>query len=429
MKILSIDPFGDALDLMLRAKECGHQVKMALGPDKHYSLVGKGLVDRVFDYKPQLHWADLIFLCDNTRHLDHLDAFRREYPKTLIFGPTKGTASWETDRLTGMEILKKHGIEIPSCKQFSSYAEAVAYVKKKDARLVCKPCGDADKALSYCSKSPEDMLFMLDKWHRSGQLKAKFILQDFVPGIEFAVSAYVGPLGFAGGWFENFEHKKLMTGDKGPATGEMGTTILCTDKSKLANKVLRPLEDAIVKAGYTGCIDVNCIIDDKGHPWPLEFTNRPGYPALAIETALFPEDPVQWMYDLLAEGATPKFTKNQVSLGVSMCLPPFPYPNTPVMPAIGMPIFGMTSSNRKHLHPYHIQKSTVPATEWMSAAEYTLVVTGMAETVSGAAKKAYKTIDQLNIPGSPLYRIDIGKPQQKQLPELHAKGYALAWNY
>ncbi len=429
MKILFVDPFGDALDLAIRAKACGHDVKYALGPTDRYRLIGKGLVNVVYDFKPHLSWAEFTFLADNTKYLDQIDTFRREHPESIVFGPTKETAGWETNRLAGMKVLEQHDIPVPPCKQFSSYGEAVAYVKKRDTRLVCKPCGDADKALSYCSKSPEDLLFMLDYWRKKGLLKDQFILQDFIPGIEFAVSAWCGPYGFEGGWWENFEHKKLMAGEIGPATGEMGTTILCTDKSKLANKVLKPLEKACVDAGFSGCIDVNCIIDEKGKPWPLEFTNRPGYPALAIETPLYPEDPVQWMYELATGWSAPSFTKDKCSLGVVMALPPFPYGSAPMDIAHGMPVFGMTGHNEKHLHAFQVQKSNVPGAEWMSAGEYVLTVTGVSEKVSGAAENAYRRLKQLNIPGSSMYRNDIGKSQADTIPKLQSQGFALSWSY
>jgi phosphoribosylamine-glycine ligase len=97
--------------------------------------------------------------------------------------------------------------------------------------------------------------------------------------------------------------------------------------------------------------------------------------------------------------------------------------------AQGNPIFGMTSSNRKYLHPFQIQKSTHPGTEWMTAGEYALVVTGVSERVSGAMENAYRRVKQLTIPGSPLYRNDIGRSQAEHLPKLQKMGYAMSWRY
>src|ERR1017187_4111784 len=128
-------------------------------------------------------------------------------------------------------------------------------------RYVSKPSGDADKALSYVSKGPADMIFMLQNWKLLGKNKAPFLLQEFTAGIEFAVGGWFGKNGFSQFFLENFEHKKLMNGEIGVNTGEMGTAMkYCTaEESLLAREVLLPLEGALFRAGYTGYIDVSVI--------------------------------------------------------------------------------------------------------------------------------------------------------------------------
>jgi hypothetical protein len=91
-----------------------------------------------------------------------------------------------------------------------------------------------------------------------------------------AVSGWFGPAGWTVGWEENWEFKKLlMNGDLGVTTGEQGTVLRFVKKSKLADEVLLPLTPQLKKMGYCGNVDVNCIIDDHGCPWSLEFTMRP----------------------------------------------------------------------------------------------------------------------------------------------------------
>jgi phosphoribosylamine--glycine ligase len=417
------------LDLALRAQEAKHEVVYYINPNEcHYHLVGKGLVKRTSDFKPWLTWADMTVLAGNDKYLKVIDRFRAEHPEKVIFGSNQVGASWELDRLVGMRVLESHGIKCPPTKLCHSYEEAVAYVKKRDdARLVSKPCGDADKSLSYCSKGPEDMLFMLSKWHKAGKIKDAFVLQDFIPGVEFAVGGFVGRDGFAGGWEENFEHKKLMPGEIGTTTGEMGTVLMFTKFSKLANQVLKPLEDELVKIGFLGDIDVNCIIDEHGTPWPLEFTTRFGYPALQIQLALMDGDPVTWMYDLANKGTKPEFKQDTISLGIAMALAPFPYEPAPLEMVTDFPIYGVTSFNKMKIHPYHLQKGR--DTEWATAGQYALVVTGTSDTVTGAKENAMRTLKQLNIPGDVLYRNDIGDKLSKFIPELQRHGYAKSFKY
>ena len=173
MKVLIVDPYGDCLDLAMRALDAGHAVVHYVSDsDKKYALVGEGLTDPVRDFKPHVRDADLIFLADNTKWLHFFDGVRAEYPNKAVFGPTWATAQWEQDRLLGMKVLEAHGIECPPTRTFNTADEAIKYVRKHDGRLVCKPCGDADKALSYVSKAPEDMEYMLKKWDSCGKIRS-----------------------------------------------------------------------------------------------------------------------------------------------------------------------------------------------------------------------------------------------------------------
>src|ERR1017187_104057 len=216
MRFLAIDGDGDALDVSLRAKQFGHDVKHFIRDEPRTCHTGIGFVEVVREYRPWMEWADLIFLAGNDKYLKEMDSFRELRPKALIVGPTQETAAWELDRTKGFEICKKLGIATPPYKEFRDYDSAIAYVKKRDSRLVSKPFGDADKALTYCAGSVEpvqDMIFMLEKWKKQQKLKGSFILQDFIEGIEMAADGWFGPHGFDLGWSESFEFKNLMPGN------------------------------------------------------------------------------------------------------------------------------------------------------------------------------------------------------------------------
>jgi len=65
----------------------------------------------------------------------------------------------------------------------------------------------------------------------------------------------------------------------------------------------------------------------------------------------------------------------------------------------------------------------------VTAGDYVLIATGDGETVDASAKAAYNVLDTLEVPNSPMYRNDIGKRLEKQLPKLHKLGYATEFNY
>lgn len=433
MKILVIDTWGESvLDWIIRCQLDGHDVRWFIGDAK--CPAGKGLVEMVDDWKKWTRWADLIFLTDNMKYLKEIDAIRGQDGVGVVVGPTWDTAQWEIDRTLGMKVLEKHGIRVPAYKEFSDYDAAIAYVKKENRPFVSKPCGnETDKSLSYVAKSGADLVYMLERWKRSQKLKGKFILQEKIDGIEMGVGGWFGPHGFNRGWEENFEHKKLMNGDLGVATGEQGTVMRFVRRSKLADKMLKPLIPTLLRMGYVGCIDVNCIIDEKGEAWPLEFTNRPGWPSFNIQQAITDGDHAEWMLALAKGHDARAFVLDEIALGVVLSIPDYPYSRLTKKEVSGVPIYGLTPRVLPNVHPCQIMAGEAPCEvggkiverpAWVTAGDYVMVVTGTGSTVKEAQSRAYRALKTIEIPNSPMYRTDIGSRLKTQLPKLQAKGYS-----
>lgn len=437
MKVLFIDQDGELTDLVWRAVHDGHDVRRFVKDTPHTSKVGQGMGKVVREYRPFVPWADIIILAQNNAYIREADAWRKD--GRMVIGATQESAAWEIDRMKGQKIFEKHGMNILPFKMFSDYDKAIEYVKKEDKRFVSKPAGDnPDKALSYVSKSPEDMVFMLERWKKLGKLKPPFMLQDFVPGIEMAVAGWFGPGGFNKGWEENWEFKKLMNDDLGVATGEQGTVMRYVARSHLANKVLKPLEDAIARTGHVGDIDVNCIIDEKGTPWPLEFTCRFGYPACNIQLALMQGDSIEWLYEL-AEGTDARNrVLDTVAVGVVLSIPDYPYSRLTGKQVEGIPIYHVPLEPTPEYHPCQVSMGQAPVKKngiissqpcLVTAGDYVMVVTGTGETVSKAKKAAYSALKKVEIPNSPMYRTDISNRLKKQIPLLQKMGYATGMSY
>jgi phosphoribosylamine--glycine ligase len=207
--------------------------------------------------------------------------------------------------------------------------------------------------------------------------------------------------------------------------------------SKLADKVLRPLEDRLVSLGYVGNVDVNCIVDGEGgQPWPLEFTVRFGYPAINIELALH-SDPVEFLAGLAA-GKPPRSRRlNEVAVGVVMALPPYPYREEP-QATVGVPIWNVSPGIEDNLHlcmaqvgegplvsEGRVEKRPVLAT----AGGYVLVSVGTGESVVEAKNEAYRVLHRLDLPSDQFYRNDIGERLRFQLGKLQENGFAVGMNY
>jgi phosphoribosylamine--glycine ligase len=439
MKLLVIDDDRPEVDFVWRMQKAGHDVRWYVRHTDRKALVGKGMVERIPDFKPWLRWADLIVLTSNTIYVRELDNFRRSYPQAVIVGATQDAAAWELDRTLGQSIFEKHGIAVPSYREFTNYDDAIAYVKKEGRAFVSKPCGDEpDKSLSYVAKSPADLVYMLERWKKAKRHKGSFILQEKVDGCEMAVGGWFGPGGFNEGRLENWEFKKMLAGDLGVATGEQGTVMRYVKRSKLAKMVLEPMADALAATGYVGYVDVNCIIDEAGTPWPLEFTMRFGYPTLNIQRSLHEGDDAEWLHALATGQDMPHLIFDKVAVGVVVSIGDFPFSHQTGKEVIGVPVYGLTPGVLEKVSPLEMMVGEAPqdiagevvtAPCLVTAGDYVLTVTGTGDTVRQAREVAYRALNRIKIPNSPGWRIDIGRRLRDEIPKVQSLGFADRMEY
>jgi phosphoribosylamine--glycine ligase len=333
-----------------------------------------------------------------------------------------------------MKILEKHGIECAPYQTFKTMAEAEKHVRKTEERYVFKTLGDnEDKSLTYVSKSPADLIAWMK---RTPPPKGEVMLQTFIEGIEMGVSRFMGSKGWIGPYNESFEHKKLMSSNYGPNTGEMGTIAYFTPTSKLGNDTLGKLERALVEMNHRGDTALGFIIDEKGKPWPTEWTCRLGWPIANMMLGATKGDPVEWMRDAIRGKDTTSF-----STDIGCCLvlahADFPHGNADKKQTTGVPIYGITKGTMQHVHPQAVKVMELPDMKdgkvverpmWATAGDYVAVVTGYGASVSQASKRAYGTVKKLHV-ANPIVRDDVGEGLEEQLPKLHALGYAEHCHY
>lgn len=436
--LLEMEDAGCGLPFALACIKAGHAVRYFLRPENN-QRIGEGFkgLERIKNWVPSASsWAELVVMTGNDEYLPKLDAIRKR--GVAVFAPTAASAALEVKRELGMKAFEKAGIEVPPYQTFKSLDEAEAHVRKKPDRYVFKTLGsEEDKSLSYCGKSPADMVARLQRWKTLGlNPKGPVMLQTFIPGIEIGVSRWMGKDGFVGPYNENFEHKKLLSGNCGPNCGEAGTIQKYTDKSLLGDMVLAPLEKALMALGHLGDVDVNCIVDEKGKPWPLEFTMRWGWPAFNIMLATHKGDPAQWMLDA-CEGEDTMEVDYSIACGIVLAQPDYPYSKATKAETLDIPIYGPSSGNRKFVHPQSVKMAKLPAMQgeqitekrmWATCGDYVAVVTGKGKSVAQACERAYKVVKEIEIPDM-MYRDDIGEKLETELPELQKHGFATEFTY
>lgn len=442
MKVLIIDTDITGVALACWCVKAGHEVKLMQrkGNSGEEYPAGRGIKgienvapSDVFWGRSLLNWADLIVMTSNNFYLSNLEPYRaRGYP---IFGPSEASTKLEIDRLLGMKVLEEHGIECPPYIEFPNLDKAIAHILANPHGWAFKCNGDeVDKSTSYVSKDPNDLIARLERWKKNGKKFGQVVLQELVEGIEVGVTRWLGPKGWVGPYNLNFEHKKFMNGEKGPNTGEMGTICQYSNKDKLGRKVLDPLKDYLMECGHIGAVDVNCIVDKRGKPWPLEFTMRLGWPCFNIQMATHLGDPVEWMVSLINGGDALR-VDYRVACGVLIAQPDFPYCHYGIKKTDGFPIWGIGPDwvDKRFVAPQEMRMGEHPIikngritreTGWCTAGDYLMIVTGLGHSVNAAKTQAYHRVDQIKVPDG-MHRTDIGDKVIKWLPQLHTLGYAL----
>ena len=439
-KILIIDSDGVGLSFAWRCAQAGHEVKWFLADKPSISKeTGDGYkgIEKVANWVAHVKWADLIFPTSNDMFIERLAFFKAK--GAPVFAPSPQSAELEINRKIGLDVCESVGLHVAPYKTFKTMEEAKKHVLKTSARYVFKTMGDNEnKALTYCSKNPADMIGWMDRMIRLKQQPVgDVMLQDFVEGgTEFGVSRWLGSKGFVGPWNESFEHKKLMPGNYGCNTGEMGTIAAFVNESKIGEETLAKLEKELLKRGHSGDVALGFMIDPKGTPWVLEWTCRPGWPIFNMMLGATEGDPVQWMIDALNGKDTTTFKKD-VGCCLVLAHGDFPHGNATKKEVSGVPVYGVTKGNKKHLHPQSIKIDVMPDMDgnkmverpiWNTSGDYVLVVTGYGKDVKQSAERAYKTAKQLHVSDMVL-RDDIGEGMEEQLPLLHKHGYATHFEF
>ncbi len=223
MKFLFVTREALSVDLAWQLKKEGHEVNFFV-QDASEKDVGDGFVQKVDQWEPQKDWADVIIF-DDIGFAATAEKLRAE--GKFVVGGTAYTDRLEDDREFGQEELKRAGVPILPSWNFTSFDEAIAFIKLNPDRYVIKPSGKAqnEKELLFVGQEEDgkDVEQVLEHYKKKWSSKIKvFLLQKYAQGVEIAVGAFFNGTDFVEPVNVNFEHKRLFPNDIGPSTGEMG---------------------------------------------------------------------------------------------------------------------------------------------------------------------------------------------------------------
>ena len=401
----------------------GHEVKYYIH-NEGAKDIADGFVPKTDNWEKEAEWADVIIFDDVLGFGGHAQKLRAQGKR--VIGGSEYTDRLEDDRTFGQQEMKKAGINIIPFEEFTSFDDAITFVKANPNRYVIKPSGEAQniKRLLFVGEEEDgqDVIQVLEAYKKSWSRQIKvFQLQKRVTGVEIAVGAFFNGSEFAYPININFEHKKLFPGNIGPATGEMGTSMYWSGSNKIFNATLAKMEAKLREEKYVGYIDINCIVNASGI-YPLEFTSRFGYPTINIQQEGIMM-PMSEFFFGLAEGTLREFkTKKGFQVGVRIVVPPYPFHDPQTFEAYSHnAAILFKKPNFDGIHIVDVKRNNG---DWLIAGDtgVVLVVAGAGQTLKQAQAQAYNRLSNIMIPNM-YYRTDIGDRWYEDSDKLHTWGY------
>ncbi len=425
-KFLIVSKEASGSDIAYQLKKEGNSVKLFIQDDSEGDVLDN-VVEKVSDWESEKSWADII-LFDFVGFGFRQNELRQQGFK-VIGGSYLGD-QLELDRNFALQYFAKMNVKIPQTEEFNSFVSAKRFLKDQKKRFVIKFAGNAgdEKGLLYVAQTDDntDLIQLMDlynkKWN-TGWGEPKFVLQEVIEGVEVAVTALFDGEKFVMPVYMNFENKRLLTGDLGVFTGEMGTHGFFTfDKLKLFKNTLKKIEEDLKKDGYVGTIDVNCIVNEEGI-WPLEFTSRFGYPLtdLIFEAIKGKTRITDMMVGLVEKTLDLLETNDGYQIGIAVCVPTFPYEEGYERYGKELPVIILSEKVDDN---FHMGDLKLDNDVWVTAGSwgYSFVITGNGDTMFAAKTDAYNNLKYIVVPNA-MYRIDISDRWVNDYPKLHRLGY------
>ena len=420
MRILGITETCDLGSLYLRLIGEGHEVRVTVSEPLAAGTMA-GMVPHAENWRDELGWVreagrDGLILFEATGFGALQDELRRD-GYNVIGGSAFGDRL-ENDRGFAQQLLGELGLKTAAVAEFSEAAAALEDLRARPRRTVFKVSASAGETFAGSFDDGRDVAALLAA-HKNEE-DARFILMDFVEGIETGVGAYFDGKRFLLPACVDWEHKRFFAGDMGELTGEMGTVATFEGSNALFEACLKPLEPMLREGGHVGYVNLNTMINAEG-VWPLEFTCRFGYPGFAV---LEPLQALGWgeLFRRMIEGEEARFdTRPGFSLCVVLSTPPFPYSRKEVDAVVGLPV------TKGGIEPNHLHWGEVGMAEGRVVTSglygWTAVSTGTGASVAEAKTAAYARAAEVRCPNM-RYRLDIGDRQiAGELEQLAAWGW------
>ncbi|HWP68546.1 MAG TPA: phosphoribosylamine--glycine ligase, partial [Rectinemataceae bacterium] len=229
--------------------------------------------------------------------------------RILCFGPSSLAARIESSKAFSKSFMKKYGIPTADFSVFSSYEEAIRFVRDAPWPFVIKASGLASGKGVFLPSSVEEaesILGSLLKEGKLGEAGTEVIIEERLFGEEVSI------LGFSDGRFVSLmppaqDHKRLLENNEGPNTGGMGAIASAMQPHfesarQFADLFLGKAVDGMASEGapFVGVLYAGLILTADG-PKALEYNCRFGDPEAEAILPLLKSDIVE-IFEACARG-------------------------------------------------------------------------------------------------------------------------------
>lgn len=330
-----------------------------------------------------------------------------------IIGPNKLASQLEGSKTWAKEKMKAYGIPTAQAETFTSYENAIAYLKKENTYpIVIKADGlAAGKGVTVAQSFSEAENALKDCFihHKFNEAGHQVIIEEFMPGEEASVFAlcdghHVLVMQAAQ------DHKQINDHDKGPNTGGMGAYSPAPIAShaqiqeQIQKQVFEPLikgfkKDKIV---YKGIIFAGLMIHQE-RVKVVEFNARFGDPETQCLLPRLETDLLDLFWAIKEEKLSDYQLKFTSSHCVCVILSSKGYPdhyekNKPIQ---------IQENHNPHCHVIHAG-TLLKNGELFTNGGRVMGICGLGHSLKEAIQTAYEGVNQVQFEGCH-YRTDIGK--------------------
>ncbi len=334
-----------------------------------------------------------------------VDVFKKR--GLAIFGPTAQAAQLEGSKIFMKNFLARHHIPTAKYIQTNSLEEAYSFINSLEVPIVVKAdglCGGKGVIIAQSRDEAKNAAGEMLSGNAFGDAGTSIVIEEFLDGYELSVFAICDGKDYVVLPAAQ-DHKRLLTGDKGPNTGGMGAyapTPLVNEEiyKKLDECVIKPTLKGMQEEGmpFTGVLFMGVMVV-KGDPVILEYNVRFGDPECEELMPLL-KSPASELFYKAAIGdlksANIEF-HDKYAVGVVMASKDYPYKNSEPAEIIIDEIHHEELKENAHISFAGVARGEDG--KLYATGGRVLVCIGIGDTIKEAQRRAYMLVGQVHFAG------------------------------